>query len=49
MSHISVKGIKSSYGYVVDSDGNMLWHPTSSKIGEKVENSVIKGVVKEIE
>lgn len=49
MSNISVKGIKSSYGYVVDSDGNMLWHPTSSKIGEKVENSVIKGVVKEIE
>lgn len=49
VSNISVKGIKSSYAYVVDSDGTMLWHPTASKIGKQVENSVIKGVVGEIE
>ena len=40
-----VTGLKSSYTYVVGSDGTMLYHPTEDKIGKPVENQIIKDVV----
>ncbi|MCR5271649.1 MAG: HAMP domain-containing protein [Lachnospiraceae bacterium] len=47
---ISISNLESSYGYVVDGvTGTMLWHPTAEKIGEPVENSVVKGVVSRIQ
>lgn len=46
---VGLKGIDSSYAYVVDSDGKMLYHPTESKIGQPVENEVVSGVVEQIQ
>lgn len=46
---VGVKGIKSSYAYIVAADGTMMYHPTAEKIGKPVENTVVKGVVKEIQ
>ena len=43
-----VEGITSSYAYIVDKDGTMLYHPTADKIGKPVENSVVKGLVSQI-
>ncbi len=40
-----MSGIKSSYVYLVDSDGTILYHPQADHIGEPVSNSVIKQVV----
>lgn len=48
MQSIEMKGIESAYAYLVAADGTMLYHPTITKIGEQVENSVIKDVVQEI-
>ena len=41
---IKIEGIESSYCYVANADGTMLWHPTAEKIGQPVSNEVIKGV-----
>lgn len=40
-----MNGMESSYGYLVDKDGVMKYHPTESKVGQQVENSVVKDVV----
>ncbi len=48
LAGVSVSGMESSYVYVVDSEGTMLYHPTAEKIGEPVENSVVKGIVADI-
>lgn len=45
---VGVKGISSSYAYLVDQDGTMLYHPTADKIGFMVENSVVLSVVEEL-
>ena len=43
-----IKGVESSYSYLVGSDGTILWHPDKDKIGKPVENEVIQGVVQEV-
>lgn len=48
-SDVGVKGIESSYAYIVAADGTMLYHPTAEKIGQPVENAVVKGVVEEVQ
>ncbi len=48
LKDIKVNGTASSYAYLVSSDATMLWHPTESKIGAPVENSVVKGLVSQI-
>ena len=45
---VGVKGYNSSYAYLVDKTGTMLYHPESDKIGQPVENSVVKGIVSRI-
>ncbi len=40
-----VNGMESSYIYIVDKNGTMIYHPTQEKIGQPVENSVIKDVL----
>jgi methyl-accepting chemotaxis protein len=42
---VRIMDYNSSYAYVVDSVGTMLYHPTADKVGNKVENEVISGVV----
>lgn len=45
---ISVKGMESSYCYVVAADGMMLYHPTAEKIGQPVENDAVKRLLAEL-
>ncbi|MBQ0041994.1 MAG: hypothetical protein KBS85_01560 [Lachnospiraceae bacterium] len=42
---VGLDGVSSSYAYVVAGDGTMIYHPTESKVGEPVSNSVVKGLV----
>jgi methyl-accepting chemotaxis protein len=49
LTGVGVKGITSSYAYVVDGKGVMLFHPTAEKIGKPVENEVVKGLVAQIQ
>lgn len=49
LENIHMKGIESSYAYLVSSDGTMLYHPTAEKIGKPVENSVILGIISQLE
>lgn len=44
-----LKGIESSYTYVVGEDGTMLYHPTKEKVGQPVENDLVKGIVADLE
>ena len=46
---VGLKGIESSYIYVVKKDGTMLYHPTTEKIGKPVENQAITEVVKQLD
>lgn len=43
-----LNGVESSYVYVVSSDGTMLYHPSKEKVGNPVENIVVKSLVEEI-
>lgn len=45
---VGVKSAESSYAYVTDGTGKMLFHPTAEKIGSQVENEVVNGLVKQI-
>lgn len=47
--NVKVAGVDSSYAYLVSKDGKMLYHPTAEKIGQQVENDLIKGVVARIQ
>lgn len=48
LKNCRVRGMNTSYAYLVDADGTMVYHPTKEKIGQPVENSVIKGVISDI-
>ena len=43
-----LEGMKSSYFYVTDADGTILYHPDQSKIGTAAESSVIQDVVTQL-
>ena len=45
---VKMEGIESSYIYVVSEDGTMLYHPTQEKVGQSVENEVVKGLVEQL-
>ncbi|MCR4869565.1 MAG: methyl-accepting chemotaxis protein [Lachnospiraceae bacterium] len=49
LTGVGVEGITSSYAYIVDGKGVMLFHPTAEKIGKPVENEVVKGLVAQIQ
>ena len=46
--NVKIKGLDSSYAYIVSGEGTMLYHPTAEKIGKPVENAAVKQVVGEI-
>ncbi len=46
---VSVKGLDSSYCYLVSADGTMLYHPTADKIGQPVENDAVKSLIAGLE
>ena len=45
MSSTKVAGLNSSYFYLVDEKGLMIYHPDKSKIAKPVENEKIKEVM----
>lgn len=45
IGNAGIIGIESSYVYICDDSGIMLYHPTASKIGSMVENDAIRSVV----
>lgn len=46
---VGIENVQSSYAYIVGKDGIMLYHPTPDKIGQPVENSVVTGLVAQIQ
>lgn len=48
LKEISINGKESSYAYVVDLDGTMLYHPIAEKIGVSVENAIVKQMLADI-
>lgn len=42
---VSLRGMSSSYAYIVSADGTMLYHPNQEKVGNPVENAAVKGIV----
>ncbi len=49
VGNVSVKGLDSSYCYLVSADGTMLYHPTADKIGQPVENEAVKSLLAGLE
>lgn len=49
LESVKVENAKSSYAYLVASNGIMKYHPTADKIGATVENEVVKGLVAKIQ
>ncbi len=49
LSKTKILGTESSYAYLVDSQGIMLFHPNKDKIGKPVENIQIKAVVERVQ
>lgn len=48
LSGVGMEGVASSYAYIVDAQGIMLYHPNRDKIGKTVENSVVKSYVQDL-
>ncbi len=48
LADVKVEGMPTSYAYLVSNDGIMKYHPTTEKIGQPVENSVVIGLVAEL-
>ncbi|MNO57896.1 Methyl-accepting chemotaxis protein 1 [compost metagenome] len=48
LSDAKVANAPSSYAYLVDETGNILYHPDEAKIGSPVENAQIKAVVEQV-
>lgn len=49
LGNIEIDGVDGSYAYMVSPDGTMLWHPTTEKIGQPVENAAVKGIVSDLQ
>lgn len=49
LANVKIKGMDSSYAYLVTSDGTMQYHPTADKVGNPVENEVVKKLVAELQ
>ena len=49
LAGVGIDGQTSSYAYIVDNTGIMLYHPTADKVGNAVENSVVKGLVEQLQ
>ena len=49
LADIKLAGVESSYAYMVSADGTMIYHPTTDKIGNPVENEAVKNLVARLE
>lgn len=48
LMNANLEGVESSYTYIVDSEGNMLYHPDKDKIGKSVENVIVKSYIQDL-
>lgn len=48
IGNVSINGVDSSYAYIVTNDGTMVYHPSEDKIGQPVENELIKGIISDM-
>ncbi|MBP3702768.1 MAG: methyl-accepting chemotaxis protein, partial [Lachnospiraceae bacterium] len=48
LGDVNIQEMESSYAYLVAKDSTMLYHPTASKIGQPVENEVVKQLLAEL-
>lgn len=46
---VGIEGVDSSYVYVVNTDGQMMYHPDDGKIGHAVENAVVSKCVEDLQ
>lgn len=49
LSGVGLNGVSTSYAYLVSEDGTMLYHPTKDKVGQPVENAVVKGIAQKLQ
>ena len=49
LKDVKIDNVDSSYVYLVNEDGTMLYHPTEEKVGQPVENVVVTGLVKQLQ
>lgn len=49
LGEVRLADAESSYAYLVSEDGTMLYHPTKDKVGQPVENEVVKSVVERLQ
>jgi methyl-accepting chemotaxis protein len=49
LADTKILGTKSSYAYLVDEKGTMIYHPTTDKIGKPLENAQINAVVARVQ
>ncbi len=48
LKNVGITNVASSYAYLVDKNGKMLYHPIAEKIGQEVENKAIKEVIDQL-
>lgn len=48
LKDVAIKDVRGSYAYMVSASGLMLWHPSSGKIGQPVENAAVKKIVADL-
>lgn len=49
ISSVKLNQTKSSYAYLVDEKGNLIYHPTTTKIGKSVDNIQTKELVAKVQ
>ncbi len=49
LADANIIGMESSYAYITDAEGIMLYHPEKDKIGQKVENVVVNGLAEDLQ
>ena len=48
LENVKIENVDSSYVYLVNEQGTMLYHPTEEKGGQPVENEVVRGLVEQL-
>lgn len=49
LTNIKMNGTESSYAYLVDEKGKLIYHPTTDKIGKPIETEQIKALVEKVQ
>lgn len=49
LGSVKMEGVESSYAYLVDTDGTVLYHPVSNKIGQTAESEEVLGVADKLQ